>query len=354
MIRGAEGWYAQQGGGALKRGAIEIPDAGRGEVVVKVEACGLCHTDFGYARAQVAPKHPLPLVLGHEIVGTVVEAGEGATGLMNAKVLVPAVLPCGDCAFCKAGRGNACQAQKMPGNDIHGGFSTHCLVPAAPLVRIDGFEGAKLRALGVVADAVSTAYQAALRANLKKGELAVIIGSGGVGAFLVQIAKSMGAHVMAVDVKEDRLKLAEAHGAERTFKVAGDVTKELKKAVGEMGKSLKVPTLNQKIFECSGTAAGQNMAYALIPHGGTVVFVGFTMDKVQVRLSNLMALDATAVGSWGCPPDAYPEVLRLVKEGQVKLEPFIEEAPMSRINEFMDAMEAHTLERRMVLIPDFN
>ena len=87
--------------------------------------------------------------------------------------------------------------------------------------------------------------------------------------------------------------------------------------------------------------------------GGTVVFVGFTMDKVQVRLSNLMALDATAVGSWGCPPDAYPEVLRMVKSGEVKLEPFIEEAPMGRINEFMDAMAAHTLERRMVLLPDF-
>ena len=354
MIGGAEGWFAQTGGGDLQRGAVPMADPGRGEVVVKVDACGLCHTDLGFASGQVAPRHALPLVLGHEMVGTVVEAGEGADSWQGAQVLVPAVLPCGDCAYCRAGRGNACPHQKMPGNDIHGGFASHVMVPAGPLVRLTGFSDAAYRALGVVADAVSTAWQAAIRANLQKGDLAVVVGAGGVGAFLVQVARALGAHVLACDVAPQRLALAQEHGAERTFAVAGDDVRALKKTVAEMGRSLQIPGFSQKIFECSGTPGGQNMAYAALAPGGTVTFVGFTLEKVQVRLSNLMALDATAHGTWGCPPEAYPAVLELVKAGKVVLDPFVQEAPMSNLNRFLQDMAAHRLERRMVLVPDFS
>ena len=125
-----------------------------------------------------------------------------ASSTCRKPVLVPAVLPCGECDFCRAGRGNACPHQKMPGNDIHGGFSSHMMVPAAPLVPLDGApEGFPLDDLSVVADAVSTAYQAALRADLCAGDLAVVVGAGGVGGFLVQIARALGARVVACDVK---------------------------------------------------------------------------------------------------------------------------------------------------------
>lgn len=348
----AEGWFAQAGGGPLRSDVLEIPDPAQGEVVLEVAACGLCHTDLGYASGKVTPKHPLPLVLGHEIVGQVVATGPGAEGWRDARVLVPAVLPCGDCAFCKAGRGNACPQQKMPGNDIHGGFATHVKVPAAPLVRLDpSFEGAAFRALGVVADAVSTAYQAVRRAGLERGDLAVVVGAGGVGSFLVQIAHALGAHVVALDVREDRLKLAAEHGAERTLRVEGDDPKALRKSLQEVAKAHGIPSLRHRVFECSGTAPGQLTAFGLLGQGGTVTFVGYTIDKVQVRLSNLMAFDATALGTWGCPPQLYGEVLDLIRRGAVKLDAFIEEAPLSRINDFMQAMAEHRLERRMVLVP---
>ena len=348
----AIGLFAQSGGGALVRAPLTIPEPASDEVVVAVDACGLCHTDLGFARGGVAPRHPLPLVLGHEIVGRVVLAGEGARHRPGSRVLVPAVMPCGRCAYCRAGRGNACPQQKMPGNDIHGGFATHILVPQAPLVPIaDDVPEVEYRAMSVVADAVSTAWQAARRANLGEGDVAVVVGAGGVGGFLVQIAAALGAHVIACDVSEARLEKISAFGAREVAVLAGDDVKALKKQVQAALKQRDAIGLALKIFECSGHTGGQNAAWSLMTHGSTTVFVGYTMDKVTVRLSNLMAYDATAHGTWGCPVEAYADVLELVRDGRVQLLPFVQEASMANIDALFDAMEAHTLKARMVLRP---
>ncbi len=154
----ADAYFLHSPGQPLQRGALEIGALAADEALVQVLACGVCHTDLGYADGSVRPNHALPLVLGHEVVGRVIEAGPAGQALLGKIVLVPAVLPCGNCAFCAAGRGNACLGQRMPGNDIHGGFASHMVVPAAPLVPIqDAPEGFDVRLLAVVADAVSTA-----------------------------------------------------------------------------------------------------------------------------------------------------------------------------------------------------
>jgi 6-hydroxycyclohex-1-ene-1-carbonyl-CoA dehydrogenase len=349
----AVGYFAQSGGGALLRQPFALAAPAADEVVVAVDACGLCHTDLGFARAHVAPRHALPLVLGHEIVGRVVAAGEAAVRRIGERVLIPAVMPCGRCAYCRAGRGNACPSQKMPGNDIHGGFASHLVVPSAPLVPIDAdLPVPDYRALSVVADAVSTAWQAALRAKLSAGDVAVIVGAGGVGGFLVQIAAALGAHVIACDVSAPRLEKISAFGANETAVLTGDDVKPLRKQVTAALKARGKTGLDLKVFECSGHPNGQNAAWSLMTHGSTNLFVGYTMDKVSVRLSNLMAYDATAHGTWGCPVEAYPAVLDLVRQGKVQLLPFLEEAPMSEVNACLDAMEAHTLRARMVLVPE--
>jgi 6-hydroxycyclohex-1-ene-1-carbonyl-CoA dehydrogenase len=301
----------------------------------------------------VKPNHPLPLVLGHEVVGTVQVCDEES--LVGARVLVPAVLPCGDCAFCRAGRGNACLGQKMPGNDIHGGFAKHLVVPAAPLVRVDELPSSvDPRTLGVIADAVSTAYQAVRRADLGHGDIAFVIGAGGVGGYVVQIARALGARVVACDVSPSRLEQIAAHGAEETVDVSGLAPKEVRAKLHGLAKSWALPSLRFRIFECSGTAAGQELAFTLLARAATLVFVGYTFDKVNVRLSNLMAFDATAHGTWGCPPEAYADVLRLLSAGDVVIHPFVDVAPMSSINDQLAAMAAHQLEKRMVLVPQPN
>ena len=103
------------------------PEPGPGEVVVAIAGCGVCHTDLGYLYDGVRTNHPLPLALGHEISGRVVAAGAGAESWIGKAVIVPAVLPCGECDLCKRGLGTICREQKMPGNDIQGGFAlAHC------------------------------------------------------------------------------------------------------------------------------------------------------------------------------------------------------------------------------------
>lgn len=345
----AEAYVLEVAKAPLVRRTLQIPDPGPAEAVVEVLACGLCHTDLGYADGSVPTKKGMPIVLGHEAVGRVVEAGRDFASLLGSTVLVPAVLPCGDCPFCAAGRGNACPNQKMPGNDINGAFSTHFLVPARPLIQISAGLAADPAALSVVADAVSTAYQAILRADLEAGDVAVVVGSGGVGSFVVQIANALGARVAACDIVQERLDLISNYGAELTIDLAHTDPKDLRRQVRTFARG--VPTLKYKIFECSGSPAGQMTAYGLLERGATMLQVGYTPGKVEVRLSNLMAFDATLHGTWGCPPEVYPGVLRLIEDGKVKLDPFIAYGPMSKVNEYLSAMAEHKLEKRMVMNP---
>jgi 6-hydroxycyclohex-1-ene-1-carbonyl-CoA dehydrogenase len=343
----AQAYVLEAAKAPLVRRPLQIPAPGPAEAIVEVIACGLCHTDLGYADGSVPTKKGIPLVLGHEAVGRVVEAGKDFASLIGSNVLVPAVLPCGECPFCQAGRGNACPNQKMPGNDIDGGFSTHFLVPARPLIKIGA--SSNIAALSVVADAVSTAYQAILRANVAAGDAVIVVGAGGVGSFVVQIASALGARVVACDIIEERLKLIAGYGAAETINLANLDPKELRKQVRAFAKG--VPTLNYKIFECSGSAPGQTTAYGLLERGATMMQVGYTPSKIDVRLSNLMAFDATLHGTWGCPPEVYPGVLRMIEEGKVNLDPFIAYGPMSKVNDYLADMAAHKLERRMVMDP---
>jgi len=348
----AHAYVLARPGAPVVREDRDLADPAPGEVIVEVHACGLCHTDLGFAEGSVAPRHPLPLVLGHEITGVVCAAGRGVEALDGATVLVPAVMPCGECAFCRAGRGNACPKQKMPGNDIDGGFATHVRVPGSALVNLARRpESVRLDALSVVADAVSTAWQAVRRSGLERGDVAFVVGGGGVGGFVAQIARSLGAHVVVCDVHASRLESVRALGVERAVDVRGRDPRDVRKELHGLAQDRGVASLGWRVFECSGTAAGQSLAYGLLAQAATMVVVGFTREAVNVRLSNLMAFDATVHGSWGCPVEEYPAVLERIYLGEVVIEPFIERAPMSRIDELLGALARHELTRRMVLDP---
>jgi len=124
-----------------------------------------------------------------------------------------------------------------------------------------------------------------------------------------------------------------------------------KKAIEAHAKANGLRTTRWKIFECSGSGAGQTNAYSLINHGATLAVVGFTMDKVEVRLSNLMAFHARALGNWGCLPEYYPAALDLVLDGRINLANFVERHPLAQINEVFEAAHAHKLSRRAILTP---
>ncbi|MCP4806906.1 MAG: 6-hydroxycyclohex-1-ene-1-carbonyl-CoA dehydrogenase [Proteobacteria bacterium] len=325
------------------------------QALVEVAGCGVCHTDLGFLYDGVRTRHELPLTLGHEIAGRVVAAGPDAQDWMGKAVVVPAVIPCGECAACKKGRGAICGDQFFPGNDDHGGFASHVVVPGRGLCAVDearlASAGIELATLSVVADAVTTPYQAIVNADLEEGDVAIFIGVGGVGNFGVQIAKHMGAHVVAIDVDEARL--AAMHAAELKITSSDDL-RGIKKQIRGWVKENGYATTGWKIFETSGHPAGQALAFSLLGYDAHLAVVGYTREKIPVRLSNLMAFDATMRGTWGCLPEHYPAVVDMVLSGAVDLSEVTESRPMSRINETFDELHRHALKRRPVLIPDFS
>ncbi len=330
-------------------------EPGAGEVVVAIAGCGVCHTDLGYYYDGVRTNHPLPLALGHEISGHVVAAGPGAEHWLRKAVIVPAVLPCGECDLCRRGLAPICRTQKMPGNDIHGGFASHIVVPGRGLCEVDETRLAKagltLADVSIVADALTTPYQAVRRAGVKPGSLAIVVGAGGVGGYCVQVAKAFGATVVAIDVDEDKLEAISHHGAALTLDARVLDGKAMKVAINAFAKQNGLPATEWFIFECSGTAPGQLTAFGLLVHGATLSVVGFTMDKIEIRLSNLMAYDARALGNWGCPPESYPAALDLVLDGKVAIKPFVEAHSLDDINRIFAAVHHREIKKRVVLTP---
>jgi len=342
----------------LQRAEAPVPAPGAGEVRLRVVGCGVCHTDLGFYYDGVRTKSPLPLTLGHEISGMVEAAGPGAERWAGKAVLVPAVMPCGQCDVCKRRLGNICAAQKMPGNDIQGGFASHIVVPAAQLCEVPlggdgrpaGASGVSLAELSVVADALTTPYQAILESGLTGLDTAIFVGVGGVGGFGVQIAKAAGALVLAIDVDPQKLETIAPY-ADATFNAAQMAFKDLRKAVSDKVKEKGRRRTEWKIFETSGTAAGQQTAFGLLTFGASLAVVGFTMNSVDIRLSNLMAFHATARGNWGCVPEHYPAALDLVLSGKVKLGPFVKTFPLDQINEVFEMVHGRKIQQRPVMVP---
>lgn len=338
---------------SLERFEFSLSSPAPGEVIVKVAGCGVCHTDVGFAFGGIPTRHPLPLILGHEIAGEVVAAGARAEEWLGKKIIVPAVIPCEECAACRTGRHTICRNQFMPGNDGDGGFATHVKVPARGLCPVPEPlpNGLTLEMLSVVADAVTTPYEAIRRSGLTAEDVAVFVGVGGIGGFGVQIAAALGAAVVAVDIDSDRLALASRHGAVQTLHAGESDTKQIKSAVRSFARGSGRKGIGLKIFETSGTTAGQATAFSLLDPGGYLAVVGYTPQKLELRLSNLMAFDATARGNWGCPPEQYPRALQMVLDGKVQLEPYIECHPLEEAPKIFEAVARHEVKRRVVLVP---
>jgi len=329
-----------------------LPVIKENEALIKIAGCGVCHTDLSFWNDGVRTKKEMPLTLGHEISGVVLD---GPAHLKGKNVIVPAVLPCGNCELCNKGRSNMCQNQLMPGNDFHGGFASHIVVPYQYLCPVPDsiLKKYSLAQLAVIADAISTPYQVMKKSEIEKGDLAIVIGVGGVGVYGALIAKIMGAKVLAIDISDEKLAQAKANGIDATLNSKGLNQKEIKEKVKTIAKDLGASKYGWKIFEFSGTTPGQELAFSLLTFTSTLSIVGFTMDKLEVRLSNLMAFDAKLIGTWGCKPELYPEVVELIASGKLNIQEFVETFPMSKINEVFNNTLQHKYDKRSVLVPDF-
>ncbi|GAB6194117.1 zinc-binding dehydrogenase [Desulfocastanea catecholica] len=198
--------------------------------------------------------------------------------------------------------------QKMPGNGIgiNGGFSSYIPVPSIDLCEVKDRREISLEQLSVVADAGMTPFQAAKRVQHEIGDDEIVIGVGGVGQYMVQIAKALGAEcVIVVDINKERLDKMLGYGVDVAINSMG---KPIKDVVGEfkgIQKQLGLPGFGWRIFEVSGTRPGQAAALALLSFTGKLMIVGFGMQKVEYIISRLMAFDAEIIGTWGCLPEYF-------------------------------------------------
>jgi propanol-preferring alcohol dehydrogenase len=295
---------------------IPTPTPGAGEVLIKVAGCGVCHTDLHYIDHGVPTFKKPPLVLGHEISGTVAGLGAGVSQWKeSARVLLPAVYGCGQCAMCRTGRENICEKMVMFGNNVDGGYAEYLLAPAKDIIALP--DELPLVESSIIADAVTTPYHAVVnRGQVKPGDSVVVIGCGGIGLNLVQVAAAVGAKVIAIDVIDSKLEWAKKLGAQATInaKAVERVDKEVRKLTGG-GADIG--------FEAIGNPTTQAQAFSCIRTGGRFVVVGFTDKPMMLDTGRVMYREMEIIGSLGCRAVDYPRVLELARQGKIKVKELV-------------------------------
>lgn len=311
---------------------VPTPVPGAGEVLIAVAGCGVCHTDLHYVDHGTPTFKPPPMILGHEVAGTIARAGPGVANLAEGdRVLVPAVLSCGYCALCRAGRENICENSRMLGNHMDGGFAEYLVVPAKDVFRLPDdiplVEGA------IIADAVTTPFHAVVRrGRVAPADWVVVVGCGGVGLSLVQIAAAVGGRVIAVDINDRKLAAATRFGAMATFNPS---------TVAKLDKEIRAMTGGGAdiAFEAVGKAATQEAALNSLRTGGRLVLVGYSPDTLPLNAGRVMFRELDVIGSLGCRPVDYPRAIELVRQGRIRLQELVTHRfPLASIADAFDQL----------------
>ncbi len=318
--------------------ATPSPDAG--EVLIRTEACGVCHSDLHLADGDwdlLRPITKVPLILGHEVAGTVAGLGEGVTQLkIGDRVGVPWIYwTCGECEFCREGRETLCLKQKITGCTVDGGFAEYLVAPAthaAPLPSsLSSAEAAPLLCAGL------TVYKAMKAAGVAAGQRMAVFGVGGLGHLAIQIARAMDVHVCAIDVTDEKLEFAKSLGAEWTVNAATEQVNKRLRAIG--GAHVALVT--------SASPAGYEMALRCLRRGGTMAVVGMANEPFKVSAVSLISGETRIVASAVGTRDDLRELFGLVTRAPIRCK--IEIRPMERINEAFEDLKRGAVTGRIVL-----
>lgn len=321
-------------GSTLAVEELPTPEIAEDEVLVKVAACGVCHTDLHYLDHGVPTFKKPPIVLGHEASGTVARAGRNVSTVREGdRVLLPAVVTCGHCKLCREGRENICMNMRMFGNHIDGAFAEYVKAPAKDAIPLP--LDLPLEESCIIADALSTPYHAVRnRAKVRPGDTVAVFGCGGVGINVVQIAVACGATVLAVDVSPQKLELAVAFGASEAIlpKEGENVAKTIRQKT-DGGVDVAV--------EAIGNPVTLGQAFDSVRRGGRLCVVGYSDKPFSVPAAKVMFHEIEVVGSLGCRPVDYPKVIELIRAGRVQLRPLVTgRFPLSDVNGALDALRS--------------
>ena len=317
---------------------IPVPEINTGEILIKVVACGVCHTDLHYIDHGVPTFKMPPLVLGHEASG-IVEIG-GAIFSKGQRVLIPAVLTCGKCKACLEGRENVCKNMIMPGNSIDGAFAQYIKVPEKDIILMP--DEITLEEGCIIADAISTPYHAVVnRAKVKLSERVLVMGCGGVGINVVQIAVLQGTEVIACDIDDNKLEIALELGAKHAFNPEKTSVKDFLK---QNGGFVDVA------FEVIGKPETIESAYKSLGLTGRLCVIGYTNQNISINPAKIMFYEQEIIGSVGCRPTDYYKILDLIKEGKIRLDKLIaNKYELVDINKALDELRATQVLRNIIL-----
>ncbi|GMA51613.1 zinc-dependent alcohol dehydrogenase [Alicyclobacillus contaminans] len=317
---------------------VPVPEVGYGEVLVKIKACGVCHTDLHAAHGDWPVKPKLPLIPGHEGVGTVVKLGEGVKSLkVGDRVGIPWLYSaCGECDYCLTGWETLCKHQLNAGYSVDGGYAEYCKAPAAYVAKIP--DELTFEAAAPIFCAGVTTYKALKVTQAKPGEWVAIFGIGGLGHVALQYAKAMGLNVIAVDIHDEKLQLANELGADFTVNSRQvDPVAEIERLVGGAHAAVSV-AVTPKAFE---------QAYQSVRRGGTLVVVGLPTGDIPIPIFDTVLNGVTVRGSIVGTRKDLQEALDFAARGKVRT--IIETQPLEKINDVFERMEKGQINGRVVL-----
>lgn len=316
---------------------VRKPTPGPGEIVVKVEAAGLCHTDIHAAHGDWPLKPNLPFIPGHEGVGIVESLGAGVTEVKEGdRVAIPWLgYACGACDYCVSGWETLCEKQLPTGYFVDGSYAEYSKASARYVGRVpngvDPFAAAPLTCAGV------TTYKAVKVSGVRSSNLTAIFGAGGLGHLAVQYAAIAGATVVAVDLIEEKLKLAKELGATYTVNAQEEDAAAAIKRLGGADQAIVV-AVSPKAYE---------QAYACLRRGGTLVFVGLPADNyVKIPIFETVLNAITIKGSVVGTRADLADVLGLQAAGRTKV--VYEKRPLERVNEAFHEVEEGRAKARLV------
>jgi alcohol dehydrogenase, propanol-preferring len=326
----------------LKIEEVQTPEPGPGEILIRIEASGVCHSDLHLAEGdwpQLCGIVKRPLILGHEVVGRVSKIGPDVKHLEKGdRVGVPWIhWSCGECEICKEGNENLCPSQTITGATVDGGYAEYIRAKASHAAKVPlGLkpdEAAPLFCAGV------TVYRAIKRADIKPGQRVAVFGIGGLGHLALQIARSFGASVIGVDISDEKLRFAESLGADKTFNArSGDVVKEMR-ALGRVHVAIVT----------SAAKSAYDLAFASVRQGGTLVVVGLPAEPLTFQAIMMAATEIKIITSSVGTREDLKEVLDLAAAGKVRCH--VETRKLHDINQILSEMKEGKISGRVVVTP---
>lgn len=332
-------------GQPLEMQEVPLPGIGERDVLVRIQAAGICHSDVHY-RAGISPVKPLPMTPGHEIAGVVEQAGAQVTGLkVGDRVCLHYLVTCGDCRYCTSGNEHFCVKGRMIGKHLDGGYAEYVAVPARnaiPLPDEISFEHA-----AVLMCSSATSLHALRKARLQAGETVAVFGSGGLGMSAIQLARALGAlEVYAVDINAGKLELANRYGAIPVNAAQNDPVAEIQRLTGRRGVDVTL--------ELIGLPQTMRQAVQSLAVFGRAVWVGITARSVELdSYHEILGKEAEVIGSDDHLLSELHQLIEYARRGILDLSQVVTRSvPLDApaINAVMDNLERYQADVRTVIV----